>query len=190
MSSATAPAPVQVMTASVGAARRLQALARAGYGTGQLADLLQVRRRHVTWWRTPHYRQIHILNHRRIANLYSLLWDTDGKSLLARLHAEQQSWHPYEAWTDATIDDPGAAPYSDPEALAYIDWVLLDLVRQGKRRYLELTPAERRTLLREHVLDRNGSLRGFRDRYRPVPVSDLRSMVADDPQLRERLEAV
>jgi hypothetical protein len=167
---------------AVGAARRLQALACAGYGVVPLAELMVAHRMHVKAWQHHRWRNIHLSTHERIAYTYECLWDTDGGSTQARQHATRRGWQPFEAWTDATIDDPGAYPYGDPEQREYVDRVLIKRVRDGKRPYLDLSDAERIELLIQH-LTAGGTMRGFRDRYRPVPKRQLDLLIATRPDL-------
>lgn len=183
-----------VLKPSIGVARRLQALAVAGYGSGEIAHHLVAARWRVVRWRQPFCRQVQLTTHQRVAYTYERLYHTDGPSTLARQHALALGWQPIDAWTDHTIDDPDAAPYSDPEQSNHIDWILLDRIRRRQQPggYALLTPSEQLVLLREHFLRGGGTLRGFRDRYRPVPIEPLRRLVASDPGLRgcERLQEV
>jgi hypothetical protein len=167
---------------AIGAARRLQSLACAGYGVAPLADLMAAHRMHVKAWQRHRWQSIHLATHERIAYTYLRLWDTDGGSTLARDHAARRGWHPFEAWTDVTIDDPGAYPYGDPAQINYIDRVLIKRVRDGKRPYLDLSDAERIELLTQH-LTAGGTMRGFRDRYRPVPKRQLDLLIAQRPDI-------
>ena len=167
---------------AIGAARRLQALGVAGYGTRHLADLLVAHHLHVRTWQRHGRVRVHEVTHQRIAYTYERLWDTDGGSTQAREHAHRCGWQPFEAWTDSTVDDPGAYPYGDPEQLQAVDDVLLARVRVGQRDYVELTPAEKLALLGEH-LGRGGTVRGFINRYRPVPRRELRYLLAQSEHL-------
>jgi len=167
---------------AVGVARRLQALACAGYGVTPLADLLAAQRMHVKAWQRHRWHQVHLSTHERIDYTYQKLWDTDGGSTQARDHAGRRGWQPFEAWTDATIDDPAAYPYGDPVQVGYIDRVLIKRVWEGKRPYLDLTAAEKIELLTRHLAN-DGSMRGFRDRYRPVPKRELDLLIAQTPRL-------
>jgi len=178
----TATTARPVLINATGAARRLQAAACAGYGTGHLAELLVANRMHVRAWQQHRRAQIHLATHQRIAHTYERIWDTDGRSTLARQHAIRRGWHPFEAWTDSTIDDPGAPPYSDPEQTGYVDQVLLQRVTRGERAYLDLSAAEKLELLRLH-LETGTSLRGFRNRYRPVPKRELDVLVSLHPDI-------
>ena len=172
---------------ATGAARRLQALACAGYGTGYLAGLLVAHRLHVRSWQSHEHRQIKRSTHQRIDYTYQRLWDTDGGSTLARRHAAGCGWHPFEAWTDGTIDDPAAPPYSDPAQTSLVDPELLARVRAGRRPYADLSGTEKIELLTAHL--RTGlSLRGFRNRYRPVPKPELFVLLALRPELWHLLE--
>lgn len=177
--------PTTTRICSIGAARRLQALAAAGYGSGIIAHHLAAPRWRVTRWRQPYCQQIWLATHQRVDYLYQRFYHTDGPSSLARQHARLLGWQPVDAWTDTTIDDPIATPYSDPAQTSHVDWVLLDQVRTRQRPhgFLQLTNSERLVLLREHFLQHGGTLRGFKDRHRPVPVEILRVLVASDDEL-------
>lgn len=167
---------------AIGVARRLQALGCAGYGVAPLADLLAAHRMHVKAWQRHRWHQVHLSTHQRIDYTYQRLWDTDGGSTLARDNAVRRGWQPFEAWTDTTIDDPAAYPYSDPEQINYVDQVLISRVQCGRRPYLDLSNAERIELLIQHLIA-GGSMRGFRDRYRPVPKRQLDLLIAQRPDL-------
>ena len=177
-----APAGQPHVVDSIGVARRLQALAYAGYGAGYI--LLHhyggVDRTHFMDWRNQSSPRVLAATHGRIATIYGELWDTSGPSNIATRSAVQRGWHPFDAWTDATIDDPGAQPYTAQDAVRYIDWEKLNRTKlpAGHRlrvNFVDLTPAEQRHLYDLHV-QAGGSPRGFRDRYRPVPIAILRAL--------------
>lgn len=180
----------RLMIDATGAARRLQALACAGYGTGHLANLMAAQRLYVRAWQQHHRVKILWTTHQRIDYTYLKLWDTDGPSTLARQHARRRGWLPFEAWTDRTIDDPGAAPYCDPEAVGYIDRVKLAKVVAHQVRYIELTGAEKMELLANYLqnavartIGERASLRSFINRFRPVPRRELRYLVMGRPEI-------
>jgi hypothetical protein len=158
---------------ATGTARRLQSLACAGYGLGDVAEALESRRLTVQGWRRKRHPLVRSDSRDLVATLYARWWDTDGPSQAARSYAAKHGWLPFEAWTDDILDDPQAAPYSDPEALAYLDWVLLEQVRSRRREFRALSDAERLYLFRLHM-GQGGTSRGFRDRYRPVSAEVLR----------------
>lgn len=173
----------QPMTDSTGVARRLQALACAGYGTGLLAYHLVVSRENVIVWREQRRGLIRAVTHQIVSYTYERLIDRDGPSTLARSHASERGWHPIDAWDQTTIDNPDAQPYQ--QLGGWTDWVLLDHVRKrtiinGKpmARFVDLSRSDQRQLFHEH-LSRGGSARGFRDRYRPVPIEILRVLAAE-----------
>lgn len=175
---------------ALGISRRLQALARAGFGAGLIAEKLDWSERYGSLWirslRTPRRPMVAQATFRTIAGLYSSLWDTDGPSNTARRWAISADWQPFEAWTDLTIDDPRALPFeSGPD----IDLVLIQRVRERAPLYLDdpkrrralftdLNRAEQLYVLAEH-LALGGSLRGFRDRNRPVPMKLLEELRAE-----------
>lgn len=171
-----------VLVNATGAARRLQALAVAGYGTRQLAEILGAQRRHVKWWQQHYHRQVYLCTHQRVDYTYWRLIDEDGPSTLARNYAVARGWLPFDAWTALTIDDPEASAFSDPAQFDHLDEVLLARVRIGRARYVDLTYAEKRYMLTQH-LRAGGSLRRFRDLYRPVPKKEMERLIAETPDL-------
>lgn len=172
----TAPINPRPMVDSLGAARRLQGLACIGYGTHYLADQMVAHRLHVRAWQMQHHDRILVVTHQRIDYTYQRLWEVNGPSKLARDYAEQRGWLPPDAWTDNTIDDPLAYPYGDPAQADYIDEIKLARVKAGKHEYLSMTGLEKLTLLAQHLRG-GGTLRGFRNRYRPVPKRELCGLV-------------
>lgn len=167
---------------STGAARRLQALARAQYGIPHLLPLLPGSAHNSLYkWRAHCSPIIRLTSHQAVARLYTRLWDTEGPAPAVAARAADRGWHPFEAWTDQTIDNPRATPYGDPEAIEFVDWEKINRARLEPRHpmrvpFTQLTPAEQDALYRRHI-DAGGSTRGFRDRYRPVPIADLRRLV-------------
>lgn len=172
------------MVDALGAARRLQALACAGYGTAHLGELMVAHRLHVRAWQRHEHRRIRLTTHERIDYTYWRLIDQDGPSTLAKIYAAQRRprWHPIEAWTPETIDDPSAAPYSGTDALLYVDEELIERVQAGIRNYLDLTDTEKMVLFERHLLN-DGSIRGFRNRYRPVPKRQFERLILQTPRL-------
>jgi hypothetical protein len=177
------PGPT-AMIQGVGASRRLRALARAGYSISVCARLLARQTQTVYLWRAQRRQQITLASHQAVDTLYRQLWDTEGASSVTRRVAEQLGWFPFDAWTESTIDDPTAQPYSDRVASSYIDWERLDRVLRRDRprtpgltlyAFMDLSEAERQHLYDEHT-SRGLSDRAFRDKYRPVPADELRRL--------------
>jgi hypothetical protein len=200
------PARVSVL----GAARRLQALTRAGYRIRQdlmpllkqvgaasdLGRLYKMRRAELP----PIEREAH----RAIADLYERLWDTTGPCQRTAVQAENRGWFPFEAWTDDTIDDPGAQPYSHPEATEYVDWYRVELAQLPKDHpkrfpFDQLTWAEQREVYRR-AIEQKVPIRRFREIYatakpdgtfRVVSVKVARRLVAVlgevEPTRREKV---
>jgi hypothetical protein len=160
----------------------LQALACAGYGTGLLAHHLATQRMRVKAWQQRHHWQVHLSTHQRVDYAYWRLIDYDGPSTQARRYARLRGWQPIEAWTVDTIDDPTAAPYSDPAQASYLDLEAINQVRAGSARYDDLQLMEKQYMLLEH-LRLGGSLRGFKDRYRPVPQREVKQMARANQEL-------
>lgn len=156
----------------IGAARRLQALCCAGYSNEDIGKRIGRRALTVAHWRHCQPGQlITRQTHDLIATVYNDLWDTKGPSVVASRYAQRAGYLPFEAWTEETIDDPNASPYS--EAASFVDEELLRRVRTHKRDFIELTPAEQLALFSAHMAA-GGTPRGFRDKYRPVPIHILR----------------
>ena len=173
-------APVLSMVDPIGAARRLQAMGRAGYGLVYLASISDLPRSNLHLWRHMHFDRVTARTHNRIDQLYQQLWCNDGPDRGAAAAAAARGWHPFEAWTDRTIDDPQAEPYSDPDAVGFVDWEKLDRVKLPPRHSLrvefeELTFAEQTALYQAH-LAAGRTPRSFRDRYRPVPIEIMRQL--------------
>jgi hypothetical protein len=172
---------------ALGISRRLQALARAGFGAGLIADKLGWSDRYGPLWvrslRAPRRPTVAQSTFYTVAGLYVTLWDTEGPSKIARRYAVTADWQPFEAWTDRTIDDPRALPYE--EAAPEVDLVLIQRFRERAPLYLaaplrktlftDLNHAEQLHVLAEHLAT-GGSLRGFRDKNRPVPMRLLEEL--------------
>src|SRR5947199_84906 len=68
----------------------------------------------------------------RITDLYDALSTVDGPSAAARALAARHGWPQPEAWTEATIDQPDASPYSWRQELAGdVDEVAVQRVLSG-----------------------------------------------------------
>lgn len=166
---------------SIGTARRLQALACAGYGIRPLARMMDESYPVVQRWRNGVCRTIWFRNHQQVERLYDRLHAAmeDGPTLQAARRAAGLGFHPFDAWTDETIDDPLAPAYGHLDE--YVDWEKIQRVRERKRvdgilyRFVDLTWAEQQQLFQEFVRA-GGSPRTFRDRYRPVPAETLRAL--------------
>ena len=161
---------------STGTARRLQALGLAQYGLPRLSSMTGYLYPTMKRWQQQHSERVTILTRDTVRYLYEQLWCTDGPDLRAAEIAAERGWHPFEAWTDLSIDDPTAEPYGALEQRQYVDWEQVNrvLARQNNRVvFTDLSPAEQVALWRTHVAN-GGSTRGFRDRYRPVPIGIVR----------------
>lgn len=167
-----------LMVDSTGTARRLQALACAGYGLSRLARMAGYNPQTVFRWQRQTRTRVTLLTRDTIRYMYGQLWCTDGPDRQAAQIATANGWYPFEAWTDESIDDPAALPYMALEQVAFVDWEKLNrakLPRRDNRRvaFEDLSPAEQMALWQAH-LQTGGSLRGFRDKYRPVPIGIVR----------------
>lgn len=170
---------------STGTARRLQALGVAQYGLANLSQLTGYSYLSVKRWQLQQPERVTLLTRDTVSYLYRQLWCTDGPDLHAAAAAQASGWYPFEAWTDLSIDDPDAEPYGAPEQRGFVDWVVLNratLPARHKQRiaFVDLSAAEQLQLWRHHVAA-GGSIRGFRDRYRPVPIEIMRWLVQEVP---------
>lgn len=166
-----------------GTTRRLRALACAGYSAQTCARMLGVSKNSLSRWINASQPTLRRVFREQIRQLYAQLWDTAGPDGYAAVAATAMGWCPFEAWTDATIDDPQASPYSHPEMHEYIDREKLRRVRLPKGHpmrvlFEQLTGAEQAELYRMHI-QAGGSPRGFRDKYRPVPIGILRQLTRE-----------
>jgi hypothetical protein len=169
----------------LGAARRLQALARAGYGSREIARMLgdRVSPTMVTRWRLAERPVIQQRYHGLVDELYwrILLGAHKGRSTQAAESAAAHGYHTFDAWTEETIDDPDAVPFGHLATLDYVDHVKIKRVKRREvvdgvtYRFIDLTWPEQLFLFRE-FLAAGGSPRTFRDRYRPVPAATLRAL--------------
>lgn len=135
---ATPPRPAPGSTISgMGAARRLQALAAAGWSCSELARRLG--------WSVQNLHPIQqgrsgvwLVTHEAIDALFRELWDQAppagtphlrGAATRARRQAARAGWLPAMAWDD--IDDPDEQPVMGPERVTQADRIL-DLVDVGE----------------------------------------------------------
>ena len=98
---------------SVGTVRRLQALARIGYGSAQLQPLLGTHAGDIRTVRRGRYERTRRATADAVARIYDQLSGTPAvhpKARRTRLLAERKGWLPPLAWDDDTIDDPAAQP--------------------------------------------------------------------------------
>jgi hypothetical protein len=106
---------------SIGAARRLQALAVAGYSLRTLAPILGVNLSRVGHIRTHMYPTILAGQHQRIAQMFDTLQlvPATGKHAgRTRREATAAGWAEAAAWEGDAIDDPHAVP---AEIIADVD---------------------------------------------------------------------
>lgn len=171
---------------ALGISRRLQALGRAGYGAGHVAERLDWSVQYGALWvrslRTPRRPTVLRSTFTAIADLYAELWCTDGPSRSAARYAATAGWEPFEAWTDNTIDNPRALPYEealrfDPELIHRVRTKMPLYLNEPRRRaqFTDLSTDEQAYMLVAH-LETGGSLRSFRDKHRPVPMRLLEQL--------------
>lgn len=133
-----------------GTRRRIRALMRAGWSQGDIAGRLGFDHSVVSEWATlADGGRVHPDSADVVRILYGRMYAEDGPSQRVRRWAERRGWHPPEAWSDATIDDPEAEPYD--WCRDDVDEVAIDLVEAGERRWSTLNDAEQRELVRRHV---------------------------------------
>ncbi|MEV1013735.1 hypothetical protein AB0I89_23580 [Micromonospora sp. NPDC049801] len=139
---------------AVGAARRLQALAVAGYEAVDIGTRLGVHREQIRRWRTPTAPTISRRRHNDIAALTRQLAGTVGPSRTARTVAHQKGWQPLAAWDD--IDNPDEQPqvreahhHRDPRPLIHrvlTGLAPIDVLTASEQARLWLRWAEQREL--------------------------------------------
>ncbi len=133
-----------------GTRRRIHALMRSGWSQGDIGARLGVDHAVVSEWAIlPDGGRVHPDSADIVRILYGRLCAEDGTNHRARMWAERRGWHPPEAWSDATIDDPAAEPYS---------WCRDDVDEVAVRRFIDegglwsaLTEAEQREVVRRHL---------------------------------------
>lgn len=101
---------------SVGARRRIEALATRGYSRDDLYLMLNPDAAVVqgSWVRSE---RIHIDQHRAIDALYEKLWSTEGPSAQAKLVAARRCWGGPWDWDTEEMDIPDAIPFCCKERL-------------------------------------------------------------------------
>jgi hypothetical protein len=145
---AVRPRPVDsALVDGTGTRRRLRALARIGYPQPDLAARLGCAETLISRW--LHQGRAHRDTAAAVKVLYDRLHATEGPSRIAAERAGRCGWDGPEAWSDQTIDDPQAEPFS--WLRDDVDEVAVEQVEQGKRSWGSLTDAEQRTLVRRHT---------------------------------------
>lgn len=133
-----------------GTARRIRALMVAGWTQTAIADRLGYDHSVISGWAIlPVDGRVHPDSAADVRALYALMWTDEGLSHRTRQWALRRGWHPAEAWSDVTIDDPGAEAYG--WCRNDVDDVALEQVEQGIRRWTTLTDAEQRELVRRNI---------------------------------------
>jgi hypothetical protein len=116
------------MISSVGAMRRLQALAVQGFPFSVLAEESGLNRRTVREVRSGGRPRLLISRNRIIRRIHDRLWDMDPVEYglratdvaRTRQNASQRGWYPTEAWAD--IDDPECKPVlNTPRYVALVE---------------------------------------------------------------------
>lgn len=173
------------MVASVGATRRLQALACLGWSIGRLSTESGIDRQRLD--AAIHGRQVVAGTVRAVAVLYERLWDkpapaTDQRERISvsrsRRRAAEAGWLPPLAWDDDTIDDPNATPQTDDGGDDQVDELAVAAALEGVR--LQLSGATLHAAV--HALAEAG--------HQPVVIADrLGIQVMQAYRLRNRADA-
>lgn len=193
---------------AAGTRRRLQALARIGYGLKDLAPLLGVAFTQVGEWRKG-TGFVWVETARDVRDVYARLSMTLGPSPRAAEAATRASWPPPWAWDDDTIDHPDTLPdlaclrapggnRLSEDTLEDIQWVLahedatatieqiagrLKVTRDAISRALKRVEDQRAATVRDDVL---GGAEGPLDEEATLELADRLQEVRD---VRERFYA-
>lgn len=125
-------------TASVGASRRLQALACLGWSVNRLSAETGLDRQRLD--QALRGGVVVASTVRAVAAAYERLWDQPPptsdrgeriSSSCTRRRAEASGWAPPLAWDDDTIDDPNATPALDDVDEDQVDELAIDMVCDG-----------------------------------------------------------
>lgn len=129
---------------ALGTARRLRALAAAGYSWPDLAAHLGVSRQRVGRLASDPDGLVYARTAATIVSLFTALAATPGRSTDARAFAARQGWAPPMAWDD--IDDPNAVPDFGDNDRGVVDEVAVRRALTGER--VRLSKPERLAALR------------------------------------------
>lgn len=169
--------PTAGMVGLTGSRRRLQALARIGYGLGTLTretglkfGALSMIRNDKRAASSSRGHAIKAVNANAIADAYARLSMTPGDGQQARARAAEKGWHGPLEWDANTIDDPTALPFSqtwepDEDNDGEVDEIVVDWILAGEW-HLPCTHAERlavihRWLAAGHSQNRLAQLTGW-----------------------------
>ncbi len=145
---ALTPRPVDVwLIAGVGVRRRVRALVCIGWEQRVLAGRLGYDQSVGSNWANA--TQVHRSTHDKVSALYDELSSLDGGSVRASRWAQRRGWHPPEAWSDETIDDPTAEPYD--WCRDDVDEVAVARLLDGRLNWGALGEAEQREVVRRHL---------------------------------------
>lgn len=130
----TAAAP---RISSVGAMRRLQALARDGWDSDTLAQLLNSNPTTIKLWRVGKTKTLRREDHWALVNLFEKIQgmpDPRGPSAITAQQAERFGYLPVDRWLEEDLDDPDAMPLPPPPDTDD-DYVLAEMqIEQALRR--------------------------------------------------------
>lgn len=99
---------------ATGTVRRIRALMAVGHNGVTIAAAAQRDPRMVHRILSEHT-TVRVRTAAVFARVYDDLYAVDGTSAVTRARAAAAGWPGPEAWTDATIDDPTAQPYTGPD---------------------------------------------------------------------------
>jgi hypothetical protein len=106
--------PANLLIPVAGTRRRVEALARLGWGKDYLGTRLGITAQAVSWCIGPHKRGITAGRAHAVADLYAELSGSLGPSRVVERRAESAGWAAPWQWDGIDIDDPRAVPL--PEA--------------------------------------------------------------------------
>lgn len=131
---------------ATGVRRRIQALVRAGWSQQDIGDHLGID--HSRVWQWANQNRVTKATFATVRAVYDRLHLEDGPTIQAVQMGRRRGWPPPEAWSDDTIDDPGAQPYD--WCRDDVDDVLVARVAEGKRGFGDLNQPERIELWRRY----------------------------------------
>lgn len=129
------------MVDATGTTRRVQALVAFGYTWRDIAVALGLSPQRAANLGFGRYPVLHRDNAAKVAEVFERLSLTPGTSKYALVVAARYGFAPPDAWSELSIDDPAAEPYSDLGRGFLVDLVAVELALKGKP--VKLTRVER-----------------------------------------------
>lgn len=125
-----------------GTRRRIQGLAVDGWSSATIAERLGITQAAVSHWMYTH--RVKRATAEKIRAIADELDGVPGPNRKTRLYAERKGWHPLDAWTEETIDDPNAEPNTgEIDRRAFVDEAAVLQACSGDRPVAMLTKLER-----------------------------------------------